>query len=88
MRQGRLAVEVGGMSHDAADRPQRDARRDAWLAEQGVKVIRVPAIDVIRRVDGVVDAIVRLAMELSETAPTTMLRMVPLPRETGEDGAR
>jgi very-short-patch-repair endonuclease len=76
------------MSHDAADRPQRDARRDAWLAEQGVKVIRVPAIDVIRRVDGVVDAIVRLAMELSETAPTTMLRMVPLPRETGEDGAR
>ena len=82
----RLAVEVDGMSHDAGDRPERDARRDVWLRERGVTVLRVPAIDVIRKIDEVEDGIVRLAAELAAAAPSTMLRMVPLPRETGEDG--
>ena len=27
----RLCIEVDGYSHGTADRPQRDARRDAWL---------------------------------------------------------
>ena len=67
----RLAVEIDGMSHDLADRPERDARRDAWLRERGVTVLRVPAIDVTRRIEEVEDAIVRLAAELSPLHPAS-----------------
>jgi len=31
----RLCVEVDGYIHGTADHPQRDARRDAWLAGRG-----------------------------------------------------
>ncbi|WP_204270871.1 DUF559 domain-containing protein, partial [Escherichia coli] len=37
-----LAIEVDGEAHARGDRPARDATRDAWLAEQGVKVLRYP----------------------------------------------
>ncbi len=60
----RLAVEVDGLSHDLGERPQRDERRDAWLKAQGVTVIRFSAVDVMRRIDEVEDAIVRLAESL------------------------
>jgi len=61
----RLAVEIDGLSHDLGERPQRDEQRDAWLKAQGVTVIRFAALDVLRRIDEVEDAIVRLAMSLS-----------------------
>ena len=85
----RLAVEVDGIGHDLGDRPQRDLRRDAWLQAQGLSVMRIPASEVIRAVDDVVDAIVRAAMariEAEAKAPSTALRAVPLPRFAGEDG--
>jgi very-short-patch-repair endonuclease len=82
----RLAVEIDGMSHDTADRSERDARKDAWLRKRGITVMRVPAVEVSRRIDDAADAIVRLATELTGTAtPTTVLRTVPLPRSAGED---
>ena len=51
----RLAIEVDGQAHEMGDNPARDARRDAWLAGQGVKVLRVPAADVLDedRLEGV-----------------------------------
>ena len=60
----RLAVEVDGWSHAVGDRPARDARRDAWLAEQGVRTLRVDAEDVMRDPDGVADGVMCLAVEL------------------------
>jgi len=39
----RLAVEVDGAMHGIGDAPERDARRDAWLAERGVRTLRLPA---------------------------------------------
>ncbi len=60
-----LAIEIDGASHDMGDRPQRDMQRDAWLKEHGVTVVRIPAVDVLRRIDDTIDAIVRLAVELS-----------------------
>ena len=63
--QARLAVELDGLSHDMGDRPQRDALRDTWLREHGVMVMRIPAAEVLRGLDDVADAIVRLANDLS-----------------------
>ena len=50
----RLCVEVDGQGHDAADRPSRDAERDDWLAEQGVRTLRLPAQLVLSDMDAAV----------------------------------
>ncbi len=82
----RLAIEIDGMSHDLADRPQRDIRRDAGLKAEGVTVLRIAAGDVMRSIDDTVDGIVRTAAANLEAAtPSTALRAVPLPRVAGED---
>jgi len=62
----RLAVEIDGQSHDLGNRPQRDARRDAWLQESGVTVVRIPAADLMRPFEETADAIVRMAVERCE----------------------
>ncbi len=49
----RLAVEIDGRSHDAGDRPERDAARDAWLAERGVRCVRIIAATVLADPAGV-----------------------------------
>ena len=54
----KLAVEVDGSSHHFGDRPVRDARRDAWLREQGIAVLRLPARLILRDVDDAVRTIV------------------------------
>jgi very-short-patch-repair endonuclease len=84
----RLAVEIDGMSHDTADRPERDARKDAWLRSQGITVMRVPAGEVARRIDDVADAIVLLAVELVETIPRHRASRGPPPPRAGEDEDR
>jgi very-short-patch-repair endonuclease len=57
----RLAVEVDGQAHDRGGIPSRDARRDAWLAGRGIKVLRVPASEVLDQ-DGL-DSVLRLIAE-------------------------
>ena len=80
----RLAIEIDGLSHDVGDRPERDLRRDAWFEARGVTVMRIPARELTKTIDGAVDAIVRMAAALIEDrAPTTGLRPVPLPRDRG-----
>ena len=44
----RVAVEVDGVGHELGTNPQRDARKDRWLKEQGVRVVRIPASDVLQ----------------------------------------
>ena len=58
-----LAIEIDGISHDMADRPRRDERRDLWLKKHGVTVVRIPAAELIHANDDAADAIVRLASE-------------------------
>jgi very-short-patch-repair endonuclease len=43
------------------DNPARDSRRDAWLREQGLHVIRFDAADVMKDVESVVRAILLAA---------------------------
>jgi very-short-patch-repair endonuclease len=38
----RLIVEVDGPSHGADERQAKDRDRDAWLREQGFRVLRLP----------------------------------------------
>jgi very-short-patch-repair endonuclease len=57
----RLAIEVDGEAHLRGERPGRDARRDAWLREQGVEVLRFAAVDVVRDVDAVLRQVLAVA---------------------------
>ena len=59
----RLAIEIDGASHDMGDRPQRDERRDAWLAKHGVTVVRISTNELTKQIDEAADAIVRMAAE-------------------------
>ena len=43
----KVAVEIDGIAHDMGDRPERDMRRDARLAEQGIEVVRIAASEVL-----------------------------------------
>jgi len=56
-----LAIEADGEAHASGDRPARDAVRDAWLASQGVRVLRYPASEVLTNLEGVVCQIIEVA---------------------------
>jgi very-short-patch-repair endonuclease len=64
-----LAVEVDGATHDFVERALHDERRDAWLNGQGVRVMRIPASEILddRSVDGIL-SMIRGA--LAGTAPS------------------
>ncbi|MGA0598952.1 endonuclease domain-containing protein, partial [Enterovirga sp. CN4-39] len=46
--EARLALEVDGAAHDHPVRAARDEHRTAWLTEHGIRVLRLPARDVLR----------------------------------------
>jgi len=53
----KLVVEIDGVSHDMGDNPGRDVRRDAWLRDRGLMVLRFNAPDVMKDLESVVTAI-------------------------------
>ena len=69
----KLCIEVDGQQHDFS--VARDAARDRWLREQGVRTVRIAARDVLRNPDGVVAWITELGR-----SPSDPLRG-PLPPE-------
>jgi very-short-patch-repair endonuclease len=56
--QAKLAIEIDGFAHDCGAAPAHDARRDQWLAAQGLDTMRFAASDVQADVGAVVAAIV------------------------------
>lgn len=48
-----LCIEVDGKAHDMGDNPQSDERRDAWLAERGIRTLRIPAEEILRDIEPV-----------------------------------
>jgi very-short-patch-repair endonuclease len=78
----RLAVEVDGFAHDTAAQVQRDENRDAWLAERGVKVLRVAAGDVLKdeRLEGVLLGIEQAAAPTPSGSPGSRPGEPPPPR--------
>lgn len=59
--EARLAVEVDGSQHNEDDQVRRDVRRDAFLAAQGIRTLRIAAVDVFQEMDGVIAAILEAA---------------------------
>ena len=53
----KLCIEVDSEAHERGDRPERDARRDAWLSERGVTTLRIPASEVMKNLEGVLQHI-------------------------------
>lgn len=56
----RLAVEIDGDQHGDPAQSAHDARRDDWLNRQGIRVMRIPARDVLADLPAVLDHIARI----------------------------
>jgi very-short-patch-repair endonuclease len=55
----RLALEVDGDGHGHPDQARHDQRRDAWLAEHDIRVLRLAASEILdeEALEGVLQAI-------------------------------
>ncbi|WP_235512613.1 endonuclease domain-containing protein [Sphingomonas sp. Leaf17] len=60
-REAALAIEIDGEGHGRGDRPERDIVRDQFFEQNGFRVLRLAAGDVLRDVDAVVTRIVSCA---------------------------
>lgn len=80
----RLGVEIDGIAHDMGDRAERDARRDAWLSSQGIRIVRVSAADVLRDVGAVAASLASLCAAIP---PPSALRAATSPSGGGFPGA-
>jgi very-short-patch-repair endonuclease len=56
----RIGFEIDGKAHDMGDRPERDVQRDLRLAERGIRIVRIPASEVLKSASTVADSIIRL----------------------------
>ena len=59
----KLVVEVDGAAHDMGDRPARDDARTVELERQGYRVVRIPAVEVLRNADEAAASIVASAAD-------------------------
>ncbi|MCS6919053.1 MAG: DUF559 domain-containing protein [Fimbriimonadales bacterium] len=63
-REARLVVEVdGAIAHDGAEAQARDAERDAYLNALGLRVVRIPAREVMCNPEGVLIMVQRVLQE-------------------------
>jgi very-short-patch-repair endonuclease len=44
----RMVIEIDGISHEMGNRPAKDQERDAILGRQGLRVLRIPAAEVLQ----------------------------------------
>jgi very-short-patch-repair endonuclease len=75
-----LCIEVDGKAHDMGPNPQRDERRDAWMAEQGIKTIRIPAEEILSDIEPV---IIFIQQECAARSPSTGFAGPPPPENRG-----
>ena len=79
----KLAIEVDGIAHDMGDRPERDELGTAWLEEQGLRVVRIEAREVLRDPDEIAQAIVTVCRS-ARNPSTTRYAGGPPPRSLCE----
>ena len=73
--QALLAIELDGFSHLLGRNPERDLKRDEWVARQGIATLRIDVAEVRDNLEGVLTVIVERCAE--RTPPPAAL--VPLP---------
>ena len=56
-RKAKVIIEVDGWHHDLPEQMAHDARRDAWLAERGYRILRLSACDVRKDIDNILRSI-------------------------------
>ena len=56
--QARTIIEIDGISHDMGNQPEFDEKRDEALKETGLRVIRIPARDVLADPEAVAESLV------------------------------
>jgi very-short-patch-repair endonuclease len=81
----KLAIEVDGIGHWVGGRAHRDATRDVWLNEKGIRVLRVPAAAVLRETD--LDGVANMILG-TINAPSTAFGGPPPPLRRGGTRSR
>ncbi|MCD2323379.1 endonuclease domain-containing protein [Sphingomonas sp. IC-56] len=75
----RLVIEVDGEVHGRGDQPAQDLRRDEFLEQNGYRVLRIAAADILQDLGAVLASIVSLV-----ASPLHHASHGPPPR-SGED---
>jgi very-short-patch-repair endonuclease len=85
--EAKLGIEVDGSVHDMGDRPQRDETRTAFIAAQGIELLRVPAVEVLKSATESAEAIIAVCRErCARPLHPRLRRRSPSPlRRNGED---
>ncbi len=60
----KIVVEVDGSQHMEREQAARDLERDAFLASQGLRVLRFDNLQVLKEIEGVMEVI---ALAISES---------------------
>jgi very-short-patch-repair endonuclease len=55
----KIVVEVDGSQHMESKQAARDSRKNAFLASQGLRVLRFDDLQVLKEIEGVMEVIVR-----------------------------
>ena len=67
----KLAVEVDGSQHMDGEQTAADSQRDAYLATQGLQLLRFDNLPVSREIEGVMEVIGWAVLESLEEIPLT-----------------
>ena len=65
----KIVVEVDGSQHMESEQAAQDLRRDAFLASQGLRVLRFDDLQVLKEIEGVMEVIVRAISESLQANP-------------------
>ena len=68
----RLVIELDGGQHFEETHTQQDERRDRFLAERGLLVLRFDNLQVLKEIDGVVEQIYVVVGERIKSPPTPL----------------
>lgn len=63
--QAGMLIEIDGEAHNRGNAPEWDATRDQEITKQGVRVLRIPARDVLHNMEGVLKLIVATAERIT-----------------------
>ena len=65
----KMVVEVDGPQHMESEQAARDLQRDAFLASEGLRVLRFDNLQVLREIEGVMEVIPLAVADALEANP-------------------